>query len=121
MTAAKLETSRTERGEILVDGNGRTVYVFSADVPGSASACDDACLREWPVLDAPAAHAGMGVAEMLIATIERPDGTEQITYAEQPLYYFAGDERVGDTEGQGATSFGGVWTVLRPDGTPVRP
>jgi predicted lipoprotein with Yx(FWY)xxD motif len=121
MTAATLATSPTDRGTVVVDGNGRTLYMFTADLAGSKSSCHDACVTEWPPLDAPAAHAGKGVASMSIGTIERPHGTEQITYHEHPLYYFAGDDHVGDTEGQGVTSFGGTWFMLRPDGTPVRP
>ncbi|MBV9358923.1 MAG: hypothetical protein JO023_25735 [Chloroflexi bacterium] len=39
----------------------------------------------------------------------RKDGTQQLTYQNQPLYHFAGDSQPGDTNGQGS---GGVWFVL---------
>jgi predicted lipoprotein with Yx(FWY)xxD motif len=119
LSAATLETSHTDLGTILVDGSGRTLYSFTGDRPGAQADCARACLRRWPPLDAPDAHAGMGVTETLIATVEGPDGTEQISYHERPLYYFAGDGAVGDTSGQGVTAFGGTWRAVRPDGTPV--
>jgi predicted lipoprotein with Yx(FWY)xxD motif len=40
----------------------------------------------------------------------------QVTYAGQPLYFFAGDEQPGDTNGQ---AVGDVWFVVTPDGTPI--
>ena len=121
LVAATLETSTSDHGKVVVDEHGRTLYMFTADLRGSESRCTDACTAEWPALDAPAAHAGMHVSTMLISTIERPNGVEQATYAEHPLYYFSGDDHIGDTEGHGVTAFGGTWLMLRPDGSPVRP
>ena len=40
--------------------------------------------------------------------ITRPDGTTQVAYDHQPLYYYAGDSAAGDTTGQGLS---GKWFV----------
>jgi hypothetical protein len=39
----------TELGEVLVDGDGRTLYLFTEDSPGE-SVCFDDCLAAWPPL-----------------------------------------------------------------------
>ncbi len=46
-----------------------------------------------------------------LATITRDDGTTQVTYNGAPLYYFAADEKAGDSAGQGV---GGIWFIAAP-------
>jgi hypothetical protein len=46
-------------------------------------------------------------------------GTKQVTYKGHPLYFFTRDEDRGDTYGQGSTSFGAGWYVLKPTGKKV--
>ena len=40
----------------------------------------------------------------------RKDGAEQWAFKGMPLYYWAGDSKPGDTNGDGV---GGVWHVLK--------
>jgi len=54
-----------------------------------------------------------------IGTIRRADGKRQVTYAKHPLYYFAGDRRPGDTNGQGLNQFGAKWYVVSPSGRKI--
>ena len=44
--------------------------------------------------------------------IERDDGSMQVTYDGQPLYYWANDNAPGDATGH---EVGGVWFVARVD------
>ena len=37
-------------GQILVDGSGRTLYLFEKDDEGDESYCSGACAQEWPPL-----------------------------------------------------------------------
>lgn len=101
-----------EVGEHLVDAEGRTLYVFTNDIPGM-SHCFDDCAANWPpyVVDSDELTAGDGVSAEL-GTIDRGDGTLQVTLDGWPLYYFAADQAAGDTSGEGV---GGVWFVARPD------
>jgi predicted lipoprotein with Yx(FWY)xxD motif len=46
-----------------------------------------------------------------LGVITREDGTSQLTVAGHPLYTFAGDTAPGQTNGQGKTLDGGLWTV----------
>lgn len=108
---ATVEVSETDLGSILVDGEGMTLYVFDNDTD-QTSACTGDCAANWPPLTDDVS-AGDGVDESLLDITERDDGTAQVTYDGQPLYYFAGDQAAGDTNGQGV---GGIWWVVGPDG-----
>jgi predicted lipoprotein with Yx(FWY)xxD motif len=98
-------TARTGLGQTLVDGRGRTLYVFEADT-GKASTCYGACASAWPPAAAPAAPHTTGAASaVLVGTVGRTDGTRQLTYNHHPLYYYAGDAAAGDTTGQALRQF----------------
>lgn len=106
-------------GQFLVDGSGRTLYLFEADT-GTKSTCDGACLGAWPaVTTSGAPQAGTGAQASLLGTTPRGDGTMQVTYNGHPLYYFAGDKKPGDTTGAGITSFGAGWDVVSPAGNKI--
>lgn len=109
-----VEVADTDLGQILVDGEGMTLYVFDND-SGGESSCTGDCANTWPPLTAEVS-AGDDVDDSLLGTTEREDGTAQVTYDDQPLYYFAGDEAAGDTNGQGV---GGIWWVVGPDGQKI--
>jgi predicted lipoprotein with Yx(FWY)xxD motif len=106
-------------GQILVDGQGRTLYLFAADKAGR-SACDGACASAWPpYLSTGAPQAGTGVTGALLGSSRRGDGGTQVTYHGHPLYYYAGDTAPGDTTGQGLNQFGAKWYVLAATGNKI--
>ena len=106
----------SEFGPILADADGNTLYMFVPDDQGQ-STCYDDCEANWPVFHVPTWTAD-GVDGALVDATERTDATKQVTYNGWPLYYFAGDEAVGDTNGQGR---GDVWYVLSPEGEVINP
>ncbi|MEX2542099.1 MAG: c-type cytochrome [Trueperaceae bacterium] len=106
-------------GKYLTDSEGRALYLFRNDERGGPSTCYDGCAENWPpVVFEGSLRAGEGVAESLLGTVERDDGSLQATYYGWPLYYFARDEAPGDTNGQGA---GDVWFLVSPYGEAVEP
>jgi predicted lipoprotein with Yx(FWY)xxD motif len=114
---AVLATAESDLGTIVVDADGRTVYVFDKDTPGSGeSSCTGDCLAAWPPVttdsDSPAAEGVTGE----IGTIARDDGTSQVTLDGWPLYLWHEDQAPGDTNGQGVQD---VWWVVAPDGTKI--
>jgi predicted lipoprotein with Yx(FWY)xxD motif len=117
-TGEAISAQSTSLGKILVDGRGRTVYVFANDKT-NVSTCDGACAADWPPVPAPsplpASPPGVPGA---LGTTARFDGTSQLTVAGHPLYTFSGDSAAGQTKGQGITLNGGLWTVVSPAGTP---
>jgi predicted lipoprotein with Yx(FWY)xxD motif len=118
-TAATVDVGSTNLGSILVNSQGRTLYLFEAD-SGTTSACTGACAQAWPPLMASGQlAAGNGADTSLIGTTQRSDGTSQVTYDGHPVYTFAKDQNAGDTNGEGITAFGGAWYALTPTGTAV--
>jgi predicted lipoprotein with Yx(FWY)xxD motif len=116
-TEATVAVAGTALGEVLVDGKGRTLYVFTKD-KGDQSVCSGKCAAAWPALTVSgAATPGTGVQASLLSTAKQANGSTQVTYGGKPLYYFAGDKAPGDTKGQGLN---GVWFVVRGDGSLVQ-
>jgi predicted lipoprotein with Yx(FWY)xxD motif len=102
-------------GQILTDADGNTIYFFANDEEG-VSNCTGDCLANWPPVEASGTpSAGDGVTAEL-GTMDRDDGTTQLTVNGYPAYYFAGDQAAGDTTGQGV---GDVWWVFGVDGEPI--
>ena len=109
----------TKLGKILVDAQGRSLYLFEKDT-GAKSTCFGACASAWPPLTTSGKPtAATGATASLIATIARSDGAREVTYNGQPLYYYAGDQAAGDTNGEGLDAFGGGWDVLSPAGSKI--
>jgi predicted lipoprotein with Yx(FWY)xxD motif len=116
---ATVSATRTSLGMILVDGSGRTLYLFAKDQPNQ-SACAGACAAAWPVDQSSGTpKAGSGVTASMLGTIKRSDNTTQVTYDQHPLYYFHGDSGAGQHNGQGVDAFGARWFVVNPAGAAV--
>jgi predicted lipoprotein with Yx(FWY)xxD motif len=117
--AAEVAVANSALGRILVDGAGRTLYLFEKDTT-TTSTCDGACASYWPPLTTagkPLARAGALAGKL--GTTERTDGKTEVTYDGHPLYYYVGDTNAGDTTGQGLDLFGAEWNVLSPAGTKI--
>lgn len=104
-------------GQFLADDQGRTLYLFTKDTKNTSN-CYDNCAKAWPPLSSAGQPQGMdGVTASLLGITQRKDGTLQVTYNGYPLYYFAKDQKSGDTTGQGV---GDVWYVVSPAGEMVK-
>jgi CxxC motif-containing protein (DUF1111 family)/predicted lipoprotein with Yx(FWY)xxD motif len=82
------------------------VYIFDDDlaVPGE-STCNQQCADNWPpvlVLD------GSATGTSDLGTIERLDGSIQVTYKDRPLYFYTGDSSAGQTNGDSITGWHSV-------------
>jgi predicted lipoprotein with Yx(FWY)xxD motif len=115
--AAKVAVSQKEPvGEYLTDAEGRSLYLFEADSENT-STCHDDCAAAWPPLLTEGAPTGDDkVDASMLSTIEREDGSTQVTYNGWPLYYFVKDQAPGDTEGQDVEGFGAEWYLVSPEG-----
>jgi predicted lipoprotein with Yx(FWY)xxD motif len=115
-SVASISAKSSSLGTFLVDSKGRTLYLWDAD-HGSMSTCNGDCATDWPPLTTDGApKAGAGVKASLLGTSKRSDGTEEVTYAGHPLYYYAGDTAPGQATGQGSAAFGAPWWVVTPGG-----
>jgi predicted lipoprotein with Yx(FWY)xxD motif len=117
--AATVGISNTSLGQILVNSQARTLYLFKAD-QGTKSACTGACAGAWPPLLVQGKPTlGKGINASLVGTATRPEGATQLTYNGHPLYTFAQDQKAGETNGQGVSAFGATWFALNSAGNQV--
>jgi predicted lipoprotein with Yx(FWY)xxD motif len=95
-------------GDVLVDGDGMTLYTLPTESSGTIK-CTGSCAKSWPPLllsgGATSATAGDGVDAGKLGTIARPDGGTQVTYDGMPLYLWVGDTAPGQATGQGVAGF----------------
>jgi predicted lipoprotein with Yx(FWY)xxD motif len=115
----KVSVASSGLGRILVDGRGRTLYLFEKDKHGM-SACAGQCAAFWPPLIAsgkPLATAGAKAS--LLGTTKRADGRLQVTYNHRPLYRFVKDTKTGQTNGEEVNAFGAEWFALSPAGAKI--
>lgn len=113
---ATVSVQKGSLGDHLIDGSGRTVYLFTPDKT-STPTCYGECAAFWPaLLTTGAPLAGTGAIASKLGTSPRTDGTTQVTYNGHPLYEYMGDQSAGDINGQGKD---GTWYVLTPAGTQI--
>ncbi len=117
--APKLATADVGNfGKVVVDSNGRTLYVFDNDTASpSKSTCDGECAALWPPVPAGTGTPQLnGINPSLVGTVTRTDGSKQLTLAGLPLYQYAPDAKAGDAKGQGVL---GKWWVVGADGKKI--
>lgn len=108
-----------EVGDVLVDGQGKVLYLFEPDQAASVT-CTGGCAEKWPPLtlaDGPL-PAGPGVDAALLGQAPGEDGQQVATYAGWPLYRYESDDLTQAT-GHGDDDNGGVWLAITPAGQPA--
>jgi predicted lipoprotein with Yx(FWY)xxD motif len=92
---------------VVTDPAGMTLYSFDKDEP-LTSHCAGGCLKAWPAY---VADSQPGASVSPAAERFGSGAPQQWAWKGKPLYYFAGDAKPGDRNGDGS---GGVWHVIRP-------
>jgi predicted lipoprotein with Yx(FWY)xxD motif len=113
VAASSVRVARTKLGRILVNAQGRTLYLYMKD-RGMKSACSSRCAQVWPpatVSGAPT--AGPGVAAAKLTTTRGANQSRQLVYNGHPLYTLTADVRPGQINGEG---FLGAWYVVSATG-----
>jgi predicted lipoprotein with Yx(FWY)xxD motif len=104
-------------GPVLFDGRNRALYLFTRD-PRRKTRCYGACADAWPPFYAKGRpRAGRGVDRDLLGTIERRDGSRQVIYKGQALYFYVDDPR-GQVLCNDIVEFGGTWYAVDAKGNP---
>jgi predicted lipoprotein with Yx(FWY)xxD motif len=117
--AAKVQVHGSQYGDVLFDGKGFVLYLFTKDKP-SKSRCNGNCAEAWPpYIKKGKLNAGDGVEASALGTTKRKDGSKQVTYYGHPLYYYEHDDKPGQILCHDVTEFGGDWLVVQPDGQPA--
>src|SRR5258705_1887273 len=117
---APVKVGKTGLGSVLVNAQGRTLYMFAGDKHGK-SACYGTCATFWPPLLATSAKVtGTGVKASLLSTTMRTGGKLQVVSNGHPLYRFAQDTKAGQASGQGLNLSGGLWWTMSPAGVAIK-
>jgi predicted lipoprotein with Yx(FWY)xxD motif len=112
-------------GEILVDSSGSALYTAEQESAG-VILCRDGCADVWVPLTVDSGETPTASEEVTapLGTVDRIDGTTQVTLNGMPLYTFTMDGS-GDVTGDGLSDdFDGTtftWHVARPDGSAEAP
>ena len=110
------KTTNTDLDEVAYDGAnqmlvgglnsaspGQTLYVFDSDLGSAGSTCNGGCAETWPAVTVTDAD----VSNMSgLTLITRDDESSQAAYKGRPLYFYSGDNEVGNINGQ---SISGWW------------
>jgi predicted lipoprotein with Yx(FWY)xxD motif len=122
---AVLHTQQSDiYGEYLVDAAGHPLYLFKKDehqesLPRQIE-CKEACAKAWPPLMTSSAPSAVSPAkDALLAVVERPEGSRQVTYNGWPLYRYAKDVGPERVTGEGVKDFGGKWYLVSPSGREI--
>jgi predicted lipoprotein with Yx(FWY)xxD motif len=114
-----LRLRNTSFGRILVDGNGRALYLFTRE-GSTRSRCYGECAVAWPPFYARGRlRAGSGLDAAKLGSSRRRDGRRIVTYNGHPLYYYVTDRKPGQVTCHNVVEFGGTWLVVNPDGNAV--
>ncbi|NLU73660.1 hypothetical protein HCC61_13390 [Streptomyces sp. HNM0575] len=103
-----------ELGKVLADAKGHTLYRFDKDSAWPMkSNCNGDCLKMWVPAKAVEKDKVSGVNPKLLSTYKRADGTKQLSVDCWPMYWFKGDKKPGDINGQGKM---GLWHAATDEG-----
>ena len=103
--APPTKTGKTDKGNVLTDAKGMSLYTFDKDADGK-SACNGPCATNWLVLKAEASDA----AADGYTVITRDDGSRQWAYRGKPVYTYKPDQNAGDRSGD---NFRDVWHIIK--------
>ena len=112
-THATLSTTTIGGVKVLTNAKGLTLYSFAPDT-ATASKCYGSCASYWPPVTGKPS-AGPGVTGTL-GTIQRTDGSTQVTYDGHPLYTYVGDSSPGQDRGNHLNLNGGLWLIVPASG-----
>lgn len=110
-----ITTDSSNFGTMLFDAADQAIYIWERE-PTSTPECYGDCAVAWPPVLTDGEPVAEGqVRDDLLGTVERTDGTTQVTYNDHPLYYYV-DEGPGEVRCHNVRTHGGLWWVIQPDG-----
>lgn len=93
---------------ILVSTSNMTLYTFDRDQAGSGkSTCNGDCAINWP----PLLVDKNATSYWDYSIITRDDGKDQFAYKGKPLYFFSGDKKPDDRNGDNYLN--GAWHIVK--------
>ncbi len=122
-TAMTVATKRIDGKNVLVDAEGKALYVSNQEA-GGAVRCTGGCLKFWEPLTIQGAQPTGTVTGGALGALTRPDGKTQVTFNGGPVYRFVEDQS-GSVNGDGLDdAFDGqqfTWHVVTTGAAPQTP
>jgi predicted lipoprotein with Yx(FWY)xxD motif len=107
LSSAPANVVQTDKGAMLVDMKGMTLYYFDRDDSGNKSNCNGKCTERWAPLAASVDSQPTGD----FTVITRDDGSRMWAYRYRPLYTSETDKAPGEANGTAASE---QWHIARP-------
>jgi len=95
-------------GMLITDHRGFAVYGVTNETT-DALVCDEDCTRVWIPVRPRGDAIPQELDPALYGVFERPEGGDQVSYRDIPLYTWTGDSEIGRTAGAGVA---GSWFAL---------
>ena len=105
--AVPIKFSQTQRGTVLADSRGMTLYYFDRDDSGTKSTCEGKCTEAWIPLAASDDAKPLGDFTLII----RSNHSKMWAYRNRPLYTSHDDTAPGDANGFDPSNH---WHIARP-------
>jgi predicted lipoprotein with Yx(FWY)xxD motif len=106
-SAAPANAIQTDKGYMLIDMKGMTLYYFDRDDSGNKSNCNGKCTERWVPLAASRDDQATGD----FTVITRDDGSKMWAYRYRPLYTSQTDKAPGEANGADTAT---QWHIARP-------
>ena len=117
---AKIGLRKTNRGKLVVNSKGRTLYMFAKD-KRNKDVCVKIkfCTTTWPPVTTKGRPvAGTGIQKSMLGTIKLPNGKQQVTYGGHPLYTYRATSRATRPTTSVSRSSAGTGTRSTPRARP---
>jgi len=101
---------------IVVDRRGDAIYELSGESLSRLQCVTSVCLKTWPPVEVrsagikPPQTAGVPGTVSILRRVKA--NLYQVMLDRHPLYFYSGDN-IGSTKGQGISSFGGTWHLVK--------
>lgn len=111
----EIKTVKISIGRVLAATNNHVLYLFEKDGK-NVSHCDSTCRIYWPpVTSKGAATAAAHVSAKHLGLTKKG----QVTYYGHPLYFYVGDTKALQDNGQGSSGSGAKWYVVGTSGRAI--
>jgi len=121
-SASVVTVSDASGRSVLVNADGKALYVSDEEKGGKVLCTSGACGAIWTPLTVQGKNSLTAPPPLAkkLGTVGRPDGSTQVTLGGRPLYTFSFDHSAGQVNGDGTQdSFDGTdftWHVATPSG-----
>ncbi len=111
-SAGTIGTANSTLGTVITGAGGMTLYYFTKDaVDSDTSACTGTCADTWPAFSADTIQVSAPLSKDDFGIYTQADGKKQVRTNGLRLYYYKGDSKPGDVNGEKVEN---VWVAATP-------